>query len=135
MDEYWQLCKLDGDAWDLKDSRRFESVQHAIVALSFETGRILHGLDENGGFRVKDVESGETIAAVRHCTLRPLTKIGASPEGRPGPLKRWRGLTWVGWLNFLVLRWLLFRIGYTVEPDGTISRYYVTFMPTWRWNA
>lgn len=40
-----------------------------------------------------------------------------------GPMRRFLGLTWVGWLNYLVLRWLFVRLAYTVEPDNTVSGY------------
>ncbi len=48
----------------------------------------------------------------------------------PGPLRRWRGLSWVGWLNRLVLRWFFVRLGYVVESDNTISKY---FLHRWVW--
>lgn len=51
-----------------------------------------------------------------------------------GPLRRWRGLTWVGWLNFLALRWFLVRIVYVFDEDtGENVRYSLRFYPTWRW--
>jgi hypothetical protein len=64
----------------------------------------------------------------------PANAPGTPPVGdRLGPLRRWRGLTWIGWLNYLALRWFLVRLHYGVEQDNTISRYYFRFTPTWRW--
>jgi hypothetical protein len=77
---------------------------------------------------------GQTIACVREMIEQPTTPMGGKPEGRLGPLRRWRGLTWVGWLNYVVLRWFLFRLTYNVEEDGNISRYYFQFVPRWRWS-
>jgi hypothetical protein len=48
-----------------------------------------------------------------------------------GPLKRWRGNTWVGWLNTLVLRWLCIRLAYRVEGDNTISGW--GYVWAWPW--
>jgi hypothetical protein len=56
-----------------------------------------------------------------------------------GPMRRVRGLTWVGWVNYLVLRWFLFRIYYVPVPRfpgdtvGKIGRYGLRFVPSWRW--
>ena len=56
-----------------------------------------------------------------------------------GPLRRYRGLTWVGWVNYVLLRWFLFRIIYTFVPRfegdtvGKIANYKIVFYPTWRW--
>lgn len=47
-----------------------------------------------------------------------------------GPMRRLLGLTWIGWLNFLVLRWFFVRLFYVVESDGTISRWGLT---KWVW--
>jgi hypothetical protein len=45
------------------------------------------------------------------------------PANAGGPLlgsaRRWRGLTWVGWVNYLVLRWVGLAIWYTVPPDNS----------------
>lgn len=57
-------------------------------------------------------------------------EVANAGEGPLGPLRRFRGLTWVGWLNRLVLRWLFVRLAYVVEPDNTISRY---FVHRWVW--
>lgn len=49
---------------------------------------------------------------------------GAMPGELPaqqGPMRRVLGLTWVGWLNMLVLRWFFVRLYYMVETDNTIS--------------
>lgn len=57
--------------------------------------------------------------------------IEAKPgEGRLGPMRRVLGLTWVGWLNRLILRWFCIRLHYVVETDNTISRWGVT---RWVW--
>lgn len=53
--------------------------------------------------------------------------------GPLGPLRRWRGHTWVGWANILVLRWLFVRLQYTVEYDNTISKWGVTLAWPWKW--
>lgn len=37
------------------------------------------------------------------------------------PRRRLLGLTWVGWLNFLVLRWLLVRLAYNSEPGRPVE--------------
>lgn len=52
---------------------------------------------------------------------------------RDGPLRRWRGLTWVGWLNAIALRWVGLRVYYQLEEDGSISRYGVRWMSPFRW--
>ncbi len=38
-----------------------------------------------------------------------------------GPLRRFRGMTWVGWLNTIVLQWTGVRLVYRVEENNTIS--------------
>jgi hypothetical protein len=46
------------------------------------------------------------------------------------PHRRLFGLTWVGWLNFLVLRWFFVRIAYEVDQRiGT----YLTSAPKGGW--
>lgn len=37
------------------------------------------------------------------------------------PTRRWRGLTWVGWLNFIVLRWFFVRLTYEVPIDRFVT--------------
>lgn len=53
----------------------------------------------------------------------------AAPE-LLGPLRRFRGMTWVGWLNRLVLRWFFVRLAYRLEPDNTISGW---MLQRWFW--
>lgn len=51
---------------------------------------------------------------------------GTQPNGGPelrGPMRRVLGLTWVGWLNILLLRWFFVRLYYVVEQDNTVSGY------------
>lgn len=56
-----------------------------------------------------------------------------------GPMRRWRGLTWIGWLNYLVLRWFFVRLCYQSMPRfegdtvGKITKHWLAFTPTWRW--
>lgn len=33
-------------------------------------------------------------------------------------MRRVGGLTWVGWLNFILLRWFFVRLSYAVEDDA-----------------
>lgn len=130
---YWEIGRYVDEKWEFEG--KFDDPQLAIITFAFESGRpTLAKQDENGTFAVKDLETGEIVGCVRHVEDAKETKPGMVPSGRPGPLKRWRGLTWVGWLNYLVLRWFLFRIYYMVEEDNTISRYGVRFVPTWRWS-
>jgi len=44
-------------------------------------------------------------------------------------MRRFWGLTWQGWANYLVLRWFGWRIVRTVEDDGTVSS---TKLQRWR---
>jgi hypothetical protein len=138
----WQICRLNGETWDLKDGRTYADPEIAIVQLTFATGKVLTGTVETspGGsqrWRVRDVPTGDTIAMLCEVLAPVPQTISGGPitpsKNGPGPLRRWRGLTWVGWVNYVVLRWFLFRIAYAVEDDGTISRYWLAFVPTWRW--
>lgn len=48
-------------------------------------------------------------------------------------MRRWRGLTWVGWLNYLVLRWFFVRLAYAV-PSPEIGRPPTRwFLTRWVW--
>lgn len=47
-------------------------------------------------------------------------------------MRRFRGLTWVGWLNFLLLRWFLVRLAYCVDIDDEIVGYKLKWWPSWR---
>lgn len=38
-------------------------------------------------------------------------------------IRRVLGLTWVGWLNFLLLRWFFVRLSYQVEDNGDRGRF------------
>lgn len=130
---YWEIGRYIDGEWQFEG--KFDDPQVAIVTFAFESGRTtLADRDDNGTFVVKDIETGEVMGCVRHVKDVALTAPGQAPKGRLGPLKRWRGLTWVGWLNYLVLRWFLVRIHYVVETDNTISSYGVRFVPTWRWS-
>jgi hypothetical protein len=50
-----------------------------------------------------------------------------------GPMRRWRGHTWVGWLNLVVLRWCFVHLYYVVEYDNTISRWGLATAWPWKW--
>lgn len=45
-------------------------------------------------------------------------------------MRRVFGLTWVGWLNRIVLRWFFVCLAYRVEDDDTVSGY---FLARWIW--
>ena len=47
-------------------------------------------------------------------------------------LRRFLGLTWAGWLNFLVLQWIGLRLVRVVELDDTITCWRIRWMPIWR---
>lgn len=128
----WQIAYPVDGKWEF-GTREFADPQQAICALVFELGIPLHSEQvANGSWEVKNL-TGATVACIRELRPQPSTVPGTQPQGSLGPLRRWRGLTWVGWLNYLFLRWFLFRIAYTVEENGTISRYQLKFHPTWRW--
>lgn len=50
-------------------------------------------------------------------------------------MRRWRGLTWMGWVNYLVLRWFFVRLHRVVEDDGEITGYGLRRCFSWRWGA
>jgi len=54
------------------------------------------------------------------------------------PVKKWRGLTWVGWINLLLLRWFCIRLAYELKASGhpavlDITYWSLTFRAPWRW--
>lgn len=126
--DHWEIGYYADEKWRFKGEHPDPS--SAICALVFERGEVLHAeREDNGTYRVTDL-AGNTVACVRRMTHALPGDPGLNGNG---PLRRWRGLTWVGWLNFLVLRWFLFRVYYVVETDGTISKYGMRFIPSWRW--
>lgn len=49
-----------------------------------------------------------------------------------GPLKRYRGMTWVGWVNVVIFQWLFLRLAYRTEDDNSISGWGFCFaLPFW----
>ena len=122
--------------------RYYRSSSEALADYCMQAGKVLMGHYEEGTatMRITD-KDGVTVACVREIPepreIAPGTAVavgGKDADGYAlGPLKRWHGLTWVGWLNFILLRWFLFRICYQVETDGSVSKYSLKFVPTWRW--
>jgi hypothetical protein len=47
------------------------------------------------------------------------------------PNKRWKGHTWVGWLNLILLRWFFIRLAY--EDSLPPIRWALIFRWPWRW--
>lgn len=39
----------------------------------------------------------------------------------------------MGWLNYLVLRWFLFRLVREEDADGNMVKMYLRWWPSWRW--
>jgi hypothetical protein len=120
--DWYELGIYENGRWSY--SGRYGEPMDVVVAATFRLGRALFAEpnETNGSWRIADAETGETVAGARLMSHAP-----------KGPLRRWRGLTWIGWLNFLLLRWFLFRLSYNVEDDGSISGYGVRFIPSWRW--
>jgi hypothetical protein len=58
------------------------------------------------------------------------------------PTKEWRGHTWVGWLNLILLRWLCMRLAWEeaeeIDKSGKIisikkQQWLLLFRSPWRW--
>lgn len=48
-------------------------------------------------------------------------------------MRRLLGLTWCGWLNFLLLQWLCLRLVRVVDDDDdTVTGYQIRWMPIWK---
>ena len=62
-------------------------------------------------------------------TMDDQVTVDTGPHLR-GPMRRFLGLTWVGWLNRLVLRWFFVRLAYRVYSDNTFGGY---FLIRWVW--
>ena len=41
------------------------------------------------------------------------------------PTREFRGATWVGWLNLLVLQWLFMRLAYNMNNEWFILRWVI----------
>lgn len=105
-----------GEDWEF--SGEYPDQQSAIVALTMKLGVALLGEQEaNGTWSVKRCDDLSVVAVIRQT---PAVAPPKSP-GLQGPLRRWRGLTWVGWLNTLFLQFLGVRLIYCVEEDNSIS--------------
>lgn len=50
------------------------------------------------------------------------------------PLRRWRGLTWIGWVNRLVLRWIGLRIEWACSGNGDESVIGYGLVTAWPWS-
>lgn len=142
----WHVCWLRQpyvpdrpfrETWTV-DREEFTEPGLAISSITLRLGVAVLGKEEDDDtWRVTNAR-GETIACVRKTPDDgPDPRPGQVPDpGKNGlgPLRRFRGLTWVGWLNYLVLRWFLLRLIYTVEEDNSISRYQLKICKTWRWS-
>jgi hypothetical protein len=116
----WEIGMKTGETGeDWEFSGDYPDPQSAIVALTMQLGVALAGnLEGNGMWSVKRCDDSVIIAVIRE--RGAIVGKGEAPE-HMGPLRRWRGLTWVGWLNTLVLQFLGVRLTYHVEKDNTIS--------------
>lgn len=54
-------------------------------------------------------------------------------EPRP-PLRRWRGFTWIGWTNRMVLRWIGLRIEWLCNGDGDERVIGYGLEAAWPWS-
>lgn len=118
----WQIGHRKDDGWEF-EPELYEDPQLAIACLVMKTGEIMLGREEpDGTWSVRTIDD-EVVACVRE-------NLGTQKtgEGNLGPLRRFLGLTWVGWLNMLVLQWFCVRLVYHVEDNNTISGWSYCFM-------
>ena len=114
------------------DPTEYEDHAQAICSIVFRLGVSTQSTyTPDGEFAVRALDTNEIVARI--VPVKP-TKLVHEVKRRAA-LTRWRGLSWVGWLNYLVLRWFFFRLTYKVDEETgeRISGYYFSWVPSWRW--
>lgn len=114
------------------DQVEYEDHAQATCAIVFRLGvATLSEYTPDGEFAVRSCENNEIVARI--VPVGP-TKLVYKPARYPA-LRRWHGLSWVGWVNFVFLRWFLVRLYYQVDEltGERIGPVRLRWWPSWRW--